>query len=57
MEIRLLGALRRRMLRLPKCLQKILMEDLEGTVEGRLRVLEGTLGGRGRVVEGTNLEK
>jgi len=53
MEIRLFGTLRKRMLRLPKYLQKILLEDLEGTVEGRLRVLEGTLEGRARALEGT----
>jgi hypothetical protein len=53
MEIRLLGTLRKRMLTLPKYLQKILMEDLEGTVEGRLRVLEGTLEGPTRDPRGT----
>ena len=51
MEIRLVGSLRRRMLKLPKAFQQILLEDLEGTVEGRLRVLEGTLEGRARAAE------
>ena len=40
LEIKLLGSLRKRMLRLPKGLQEILLEDLEGTVEGRARVRE-----------------